>query len=522
MRRPAIGLRTVGCGASARQYTVPAVEPRPKATADARDPWRRLVIVSNRLPIVVEEDPERGLQLGPGSGGLITALSPVLERRGGRWIGWLGQPGAQGVQDELDRVGEELGYQLVPVSLTAEEVAGFYEGFANEVLWPLFHDFIGHCNFDPEYWPVYQECNRKFAEATARASSEDEYVWIHDYHLMLVARELTRMGVRRDVGFFLHIPFPPLDVFMKMPWRQQIIEALLHYDLVGFQTVRDLRNFVQCVEYLVEGAQIHAEAEEGEAEIVLGDRSVRLGAFPISIDYADFLRRSVEDPVSELVARVRMQLPNRKLILGLDRLDYSKGIPNRIRAFGMALERYPELRENVTFLQVVVPSRTGVGEYQHLKDEIDRLVGKVNGTYSQAGWTPIQYIFRRLDQTELLAYYRACDVALVTPLKDGMNLVAKEYCACSLEDNGVLILSEFAGAAAQLAEGALLVNPFDIEAIAEAIEEAVHMDDRERRSRMQLMRRSIRENNIYRWVESFLQAARTSRPSSEDMAEDVA
>jgi trehalose 6-phosphate synthase/phosphatase len=469
---------------------------------------QRLVVVSNRLPIAVEPTPT-GSKVVSGSGGLVTALGPVLGDRGGKWIGWLGLTGFEETRAALDEAEEKLGYPLEAVELTAEEIAGFYEGFANEVLWPLFHDFIPHCVFDPSYWPIYQRANRKFAEATARVIEDGDYVWIHDYHLMSVGAELRRMGVAHELGFFLHIPFPSLDMFSKMPWRQNVLEGLLDYDLLGFQTARDLRNFAQCVLALVDGARVH---ETGDLiRVEARGRTVRAGAFPISIDYEDFVHRAVENPVSELVARVRSQLPNRKLILGLDRLDYTKGIPERIRAFGLALERYPELRGNVTFLQVVIPSRTRVDEYAHLKDEIDRLIGSVGGRFSQAGWSPIQYLFRRLTEKELLAYYRACDVALITPLKDGMNLVAKEYCACSLEDNGVIILSEFAGAAAQLREGAIIVNPFDIEAVAEAIHEAVLMDPDDRRARMRPLRESIRREDIYDWVDTFLAAAQTAR-----------
>jgi trehalose 6-phosphate synthase len=464
-----------------------------------------LVVVSNRLPVSVELDHDGELVVTSAAGGLVTALGPVLRDRGGRWIGWSGHSEAAGLHDELQRVGTELGYTFEPVDLTEEEIAGFYQGLANETLWPLFHDLIGHCNFDPAYWPTYVDVNAKFARAVADASSEDDYVWVQDYHLMLVGRALADLGVRRRLGFFLHIPFPPLDVFEKIPWRQEILDGLLHFELVGFQTERDLRNYLQCLEYRLEDAQI--DASDDRATIRVNGRVVRAGAFPISIDYANFLERSVSDPVSELVARVRMKLPSRNLILGLDRLDYTKGIPQRLEAFDTALRRYPELSGRVTLLQIVVPSRSGVGDYAELKDEIDRMVGRVTGDHAAAGWAPIQYIFRRLTQTELLAYYRACDVALITPLKDGMNLVCKEYCACSLEDDGVLILSEFAGAAQELRDGAILVNPFDTSAVADAIHEAVTMSENERHHRMQHLRAHIRKHNVFRWVDRFLAAA---------------
>jgi trehalose 6-phosphate synthase len=466
---------------------------------------RRLIVVSNRLPVVVKDDGDGGHRVEPGSGGLVSALGPVLAERGGRWIGWLGAADEVGITSAIEGVSERLGYRLDGVPLDAGEVAAYYHGFSNEVLWPLCHDFISHCNFDPAFWPVYQEVNRKFAAKVAEVTEADDYVWINDYHLMLVARELHAHGIERELGFFLHIPFPPLDVFTKMPWRAQILEGLLEYDLVGFQTERDVRNFLQCVTFRIEDALIE---EQGEVtRIRTGSRELYVGAFPISIDYDDFVERCVEQRISESVARLRSALPNRSLILGLDRLDYSKGIPNRILAFANALDRYPELRRKVTFIQIVVPSRTRVEEYAHLRDEIDRLVGHINGQYTAGGWSPIQYIFRSLSETELLAYYRGCDIALITPLKDGMNLVAKEYCACSLEGNGVLILSEFAGAASQLSEGALMVNPFDIEQVADAIKQAVDMPDDERAQRMSAMRESIRIENVFRWVERYLDIA---------------
>ena len=471
---------------------------------------QRLIVVSNRLPIAIEEIDERdggGYRAQPGSGGLVTAMGPVLAERGGRWVGWFGMADSPEVRAAIEGAEHQMGYSLDGVPLTDDEVEGYYRGFANEVLWPLFHDFVGYTNFDPKYWPTYLQVNRKFAQRVAQIAGPADFVWIHDYHLMMVGHELRAMGVQQQLGFFLHIPFPSLDLFSKMPWRQQILEGLLDYDLVGLQTERDLRNLAQCVKHRIPDAVIEDAGELCRIEMP-GGRVVHVGVFPISIDYEDFLHRSVADPVSEMVAQVRAQLPGRRLILGLDRLDYSKGIPQRIAAFGNALDRYPELRGKTTMLQVVVPSRTRVEEYATLKDEIDRLVGAVNGRHTRAGWAPIQHIFRSLTPTELLAYYRVCDIALITPLKDGMNLVCKEYCACSLEGNGVLILSEFAGAAQQLSDGALIVNPFDIEQVADSIKQAVQMPDEERRERMQKLRRIIHEYDVFRWVEHYMSVAR--------------
>ena len=476
---------------------------------------RRLIVVSNRLPVALEQTEGGGSRLVSSSGGLVTALGPVLGERGGHWIGWLGSAAPLPSADELARLERTLGdYRLHPVELTADEVAGHYHGFSNEVLWPLFHDFIGHCNFEPGYWSVYRKVNEKFAREVAATSEPDDYVWIHDYQLALVGAELSRLGVQRELGFFLHIPFPSPDMFFKLPWRQELLEGLLEHCLLGFQAARDQHNFLDCVRQRIAGVAIETsgEGDGARARVRLADgRMLHTGVFPISIDYDDFVRRSVEHPVSEVVARVRANMPGRTIILGLDRLDYSKGIPQRLLALGNALERYPELHGRVSLLQVVIPSRTLVDDYRHLKDEIDRLVGRINGLHGRASWIPIHYLFRHLEDTELLAYYRVCEVALITPLKDGMNLVAKEYCACSLEGNGVLILSEFAGAATQLAEGALIVNPFDIVEMADAIHRAVTMPDDEKRERMQRLRALVRKADVHAWVEGWLDAAASAR-----------
>lgn len=469
----------------------------------------RLVVVSNRLPFSFRREEDGRWRAEPSGGGLVTALLPVLKHRGGVWIGW---PGAAEASPDLDAelasVGKGAGYTLKSVPLNRDEIRNFYEGFSNEVVWPLFHDLQSHCNFDPVYWRTYREVNRKFAEAVHQASLPGDFVWVHDYHLMGVAAELRRLETEARIGFFLHIPFPSPDIFLKLPWRLQIIESLLQYDLVGFQTVRDRRNFVQCVRTLVPGADFDGRGQvlQGRA----GGRRLRVGSFPISIDYNAFMRQAATPEVAAYAQELHRLLPNRKLILGIDRLDYTKGIPLRLRAFQNMLERYPELRERVSLIQVVVPSREDIDRYRELKTEIERLVGQINGSFVRpGGWVPVWYVYRSLSRRDLLAYYRAADIALVTPLKDGMNLVAKEYCACSIEEDCVLILSEFAGAAAQLSRGAVLVNPYDIEGVADAIRRACTMERRERRARMLRMRRSIREHDVFQWVASFLQAAVT-------------
>ncbi|HZS18464.1 MAG TPA: trehalose-6-phosphate synthase, partial [Candidatus Udaeobacter sp.] len=302
--------------------------------------------------------------------------------------------------------------------------------------------------------------------------------------------------------FFLHIPFPPYDIFAKLPQQQRLLRALLQFDLIGFQTRRDLRNFPGCVRRVMSDARV---VPRRELQLVrFENREIRLGHFPIGIEFDSFEKGAKSDDVVRRSRNLRAGFRDRQLILGVDRLDYSKGIPERLRAFRDALERYPELRGRVVLIQVVVPSRVEIPRYHEFKQRIDRLVGDINGRFSTSDWLPVQYHFRGLDREDLLAHYRACDMAFVTPLKDGMNLVAKEYCACRTEENGVLILSQFAGAAEQLKSGALLVNPYDVEQMADAILRAFQMSDAERTARMKRMRRVVREENVFWWVDSFL------------------
>ena len=467
----------------------------------------RLVVVSNRLPFVFRRDDAGKWLVEPGGGGLVTALLPVLRHRGGMWIGWGGTADVSpDLGAELAAAGVGAGYTLQAVPLTAEEVRNFYEGFSNEIIWPLFHDMQLRCNFDPAYWNSYCAVNRKYAQIVHAAGASGDFIWVHDYHLMNVGAELRGLGCRSRIGFFLHIPFPSPDIYLKLPWRKALIEALLQYDLIGFQTSRDRRNFLQCVRALIDVTEV--DGRRHVVQIAVGGRKVRIGHFPISIDFNAFMEQASAPEVAARAAELHKLLPRRKLILGIDRLDYTKGIPERLKAFHNVLTRYPELRERISLIQAVVPSREDIPEYNELKTEIEQLVGKINGGFvDPGGWVPVWFVYRNLSRLDLLAYYRAADIALVTPLRDGMNLVAKEYCACSIEEDCTLILSEFAGAAEQLARGAILVNPHDVEGVADAIHRAFHMEPQEREARMGGMRRSIRRQDVFWWVDSFLRAA---------------
>jgi len=468
---------------------------------------QRLIVVSNRLPYVFARTPDGSWKTQGGAGGLVTALVPVLRDRGGTWIGWPGTSGnGPGLDEALAAASRKSGITLRGVQLDEADVDNFYHGFSNEIIWPLFHDFASLCIFDPKYWASYKEVNTRFAQAVVEESGKADFVWVHDYHLMNVAAEARALGCKVRMGFFLHIPFPPPDIFFKLPWRSTLLHALLRYDLLGFQTLRDRRNFIQCLR-LSEG-QVTVQGKGNVVSVTAGAYTTRVGNFPISIDYGSFARQAAAPDVTARADELHRRLPQRKLILGIDRLDYTKGIPQRLLAFRNALDRYPELRQRVSLIQVVVPSRVDIPQYHELKREIEQLVGEINGTFMRPGeWVPVWYVYSSLSRSELLAYYRAAHIALVTPLKDGMNLVAKEYCASSIEEDCVLILSEFAGAAAQLQRGALLVNPYDIEGVADAIHRGYTMSDEERRNRMRRLRRGVRECDIFWWVDTYLQAA---------------
>ena len=469
-----------------------------------------IIIVSNRLPVKIVRTGKKS-ELISGSGGLVTAFAPVLRDRGGTWIGWDGITSGHFHKKLFLKESSRIGYRLIPVSLTNQQVELYYEGFSNTTLWPLFHDFLDRCQFQPETWAMYCRVNQKFAQVTLEQSSAQDLIWVQDYHLLLVGKYLSQQQYRGKTAFFLHIPFPPWDLFMRLPWRTELIEGLLHYDLVGFQTERDRWNFIRCVRRLFPSAIV--SGPQRMQVIEHNGRVTRVGAFPISIDYEGFNQDASTKEVADEAWYIHERLPERKLVLGIDRLDYTKGILERLEAFGLLLEKYPDLRGKINFIQVVVPSRNNVQEYQDMKRTIDETVGRINGQFTYQDWVPIFYIYRSLSRRELIAYYRTCEIALITPLKDGMNLIAKEYCASSVETDGVLILSEFAGAAQQLGKASLLVNPFNLEEVADRIHQAYYMEEEERRRRMTKLRAEVRRNNIFRWIEHYLSAVGMPLPS---------
>lgn len=458
----------------------------------------RLLIVSNRLPVTVRQNRNR-FEVQTSSGGLVTALLPVFKNRGGVWIGW---PGAEynSEMEEVLRGQCAPEYSMEPVFLTAAEINHFYNGCCNEILWPLFHDLQSRCDFNPVHWSVYRDVNEKFADAVELSMRRDDLIWVHDYHLMMLAECLRARNVRARLAYFHHIPFPPPDVFEKLPWRTEILRGLMRFNTVAFQTDRDRRNFVACLRRSL--GRVRLRRNGGRYLVSADGRHCEIATTPISIDFQGFSTRALTPEVELRAREIRDSLAGKRLILGVDRLDFTKGIPERLMAFRNLLEQRPDLHQRLTLVQLVVPSREEITGYRDCKARVERLVSQINGEFGRPEWSPVNYLHRHVPVDELLAMYRAADVALVTPLKDGMNLVSKEFCASRSDEKGVLVLSEFAGAADELACGALLVNPYDAEGVAAALRQALAMPEEEQRQRMRKMRGVIQANNVFRWSKS--------------------
>ncbi|MBM7785173.1 alpha,alpha-trehalose-phosphate synthase (UDP-forming) [Tenggerimyces flavus] len=454
------------------------------------------VVVANRLPVDQTTDPDGTVRWRRSPGGLVTALEPVMRANKGAWIGW---SGSSDDGDERQEPFDEAGMHLIPMQLTSDDVEEYYEGFSNGTLWPLYHDVIAQPVFHREWWDAYTKVNERFARAAAEVADEGAVVWVHDYQLQLVPEMLRALRPDLRIGFFLHIPFPPNELFARLPWRRQILRGLLGADLVGFQRPGAAANFLRLTRRML-GHQTQADRA-----ILADGRIVRAGAFPISIDMAE-LEEIARRPETEARAQeIRDEIGNPdKVFLGIDRLDYTKGIGERIKAFFELLNEGELSPEEATFLQVATPSRERVEEYKALRNDVELLVGRVNGAHGRIGRPAMTYLHNSFVRTELAALYRAADVMVVTPLRDGMNLVAKEFIACRYDNTGTLILSEFAGAADELRQ-ALLVNPYDVDGLKQALLQAVRVEPREASRKMRAMRRYLAEHDVDRWANTFLE-----------------
>lgn len=476
----------------------------------------RIHILSNRLPFNVEKV-NNDFELTPSVGGLATGMKSIYKNYKGSWIGW---PGI--TQDELDgddvkKIDRALKKEnCVTVHLSENDINLYYEGFSNKTIWPLFHYFNEYVEYDQDTWDAYVEVNQKFANAALKVIGNGDMVWVHDYQLLLVPGMIKEIRPDVTIGFFLHIPFPSFEVFRILPWRNELIEGMLGADLLGFHTYDYERHFFSSVRRLL-GYEINFN------KIHANDRIIMADAFPMGIDYDKFKNASLE--VRHRMNREKSELqielekfflmsPERKLILSIDRMDYTKGIPNRLKAFSIFLERYPEYQGNVSLVMLAVPSRGNVEHYQLLKKQVDELVGYINGKYGKVNYSPVWYFYRSLPFENLIELYNASDVALITPVRDGMNLVAKEYVASRVNKSGVLILSEMAGVSKEMGE-AIIINPNNFNEIAENIRVALEMPVDEQRERMDSIQKRIKRYDVFKWASEFVKAFETIKGIQE-------
>lgn len=473
------------------------MKPDPQTDDLFPDALYDMVVVSNRLPVDYVGGEGADTKWKGSPGGLVTALEPVMRANDGAWVGWAG------VADREFDPFEHGGISIIPVPLSADEIEDYYEGFSNDTLWPLYHDVIAPPQFHREWWDAYVRVNRRFAEAAARAASEGAVVWVQDYQLQLVPRMLRESRPDLVIGFFNHIPFPAYGIYSQLPWRRQVVDGLLGADVIGFQRAADAGNFARAVRrlygYRTRGTVIEVPGHDGETRHVVARH------FPISIDAAAFEQLARKPEVQERAREIRRSLGDPDVVmLGVDRLDYTKGIRHRIKAFGELLRDGRLTVEQATLVQVASPSRERVATYRQLRDEIELLVGRLNGDHSTLGHAAISYLHHGYPREEMAALYLAADVMLVTALRDGMNLVAKEYVASRFDDDGVLLLSEFTGASDELRQ-AILVNPHDIDGLKDAMVEATQMPKRERARRMRALRKRVKENDVANWSATFLE-----------------
>jgi trehalose 6-phosphate synthase len=460
------------------------------------------IVVANRLPVDLEKLPDGSKRWKHSPGGLVSALAPFLRSHSGAWVGWPGVPDV-----EVDTFTDD-GIWLHPVTLSSDEVRDYYEGFSNATLWPLYHDVVATPVFDRGWWDSYVKVNRRFADACAQVAADGAIVWVQDYQLQLVPAMLRDQRPDLRIGFFLHIPFPPTELFMQLPWRAEIIRGLLGADLVGFHRPGGAQNYLWLARRLIglEPSRGAVGVRTRPGIVQVGDRSVRVGAFPISIDSSglDNMARSRE--CMQRAKQIRADLGNpKKIILGVDRLDYTKGIDLRLYALQELLAEGRVDPADVAMIQLATPSRERVEHYQRMRGEIEQVVSRINGEFARVGRPIVHYLHQSIDRKELVAFFSAADVMLVTPVRDGMNLVCKEYVACRHDLGGALVLSEFAGAAAELTS-AFLVNPHDLDGVKNAMHAALTLDPAEGRRRMRALRRQVLTHDVDRWARSFLEA----------------
>ncbi|HBH23040.1 MAG TPA: bifunctional alpha,alpha-trehalose-phosphate synthase (UDP-forming)/trehalose-phosphatase [Cytophagales bacterium] len=454
----------------------------------------KTIIISNRLPVKIQKEGGE-LTYKPSEGGLATGLGSIYKEGDNVWIGWPGLYLKK--KEDKDRVEKDLNKEnMHPVFLSEQLIKDYYEGFSNETLWPIFHYFMQYAHYDQRLYEAYVEANQRFCEQVARVANPGDTIWVHDYQLLLLPQMVRDKLPNVSIGFFQHIPFPSFEVFRMMPWRRALLNGMLGADLIGFHTYDDMRHFLSSVSRL-------AGISNSDGKVNNGKRVIEVDSFPMGIDYDKYASSAASPKTIDHEIRFRTSLGDTKLIISIDRLDYSKGLPKRLEAFESFLNRYQEYRGKVSLIMIVVPSRSNVIQYQELKEEVDLLVGRINGQFGRLNWTPVHYFYRSFQLESLSAFYRMAHVGMVTPMRDGMNLVCKEFIASKLDQKGVLILSEMAGASKELSE-AILINPNDVNQMVEAIREALTMPEDEQIRHIQIMQGSIKKYNIHHWVKMFM------------------
>ncbi|WP_215223245.1 bifunctional alpha,alpha-trehalose-phosphate synthase (UDP-forming)/trehalose-phosphatase [Echinicola shivajiensis] len=467
----------------------------------------KTIIVSNRLPVSLRHKNGK-FEFKPSAGGLATGLGSIYKEGENIWIGWPGND-VEDPEQRAEIIIELHDLKMAPVFLTSEDIEQFYEGFSNETLWPAFHYFTQNINYDEDHWDAYVRVNEKFCDAILKKANPDDTIWVHDYQLLLLPQMLREKLPHATIAFFQHIPFPSYEVIRMLPWRHQILSGMCGADLIGFHTYDDMRHFLSAVGRIMglsnESGYIQAE-----------NRLINVDSFPMGIDYEKFAQSAKSRKTKNIAKKFLGVLDDQKLLLSIDRLDYSKGIPQRIKAFDRFLSENPDYHGKVSMIMVVVPSRAKVKSYKNLKEEIDTLVGRINSDYSTLNWVPIHYFYRSFPFEELSAFYSMSDIALVTPLRDGMNLVCKEFVASKIDQKGTLILSEMAGASKEL-QDAILVNPNDNKGVSDAIKQALIMDEKEQKSRITSMQDTIQRYDIFQWVKVFMDRLDHVKKKQQDL-----
>ncbi len=462
---------------------------------------KNIILVSALLPVSVKDIKKGEYEVSISPGGMITTLSQSIKDRKVKWFGWYGfKKHSRKIEELVINTGRDKGLDLAPVSLTEDEVEKFFNMFSNGVIWPLFHGFVEYCRFEESYWNYYRKVNEKFAQKILASIKRDSTVWVHDYHFFLLPKYIKAKNQNAKVNFFLHIPFPSPELFLKLPWRKEIVEGMLNFDFIGFHTEVDKTNFTEVVKQIY---PVKERVYKNYVDIFINERKVRVSAIPISIDFKKYEDTAKSKEVESLYRDLKEKYKNMFLILSIDRIDYTKGLVEKLNAYKRFLEKYPEYRKKVVMLVSTAPNVKKLPEYELLEKEFHHKIAEINGTIGTEEWRPVLFINKRLAFKELIAYYRASDVCFIASIKDGLNIVCKEFAASNIDHTGTILLSEFAGASTEIGKYVQLINPYDTESTADAIKTALEQNKKEKEKNMKNLRKHIEEFNIFWWVDAY-------------------